>query len=89
MTPSLAQHQRNVNRVLSIERRLEIAELTGRLRAEARRMRATSGLRAPNGQSRTSWACGLQGIAKRIDKRRELGLSIDYLMTTARKMLEA
>lgn len=87
MTPALAQHQRNVNRVLSIERRLEVAELTGRLRAEARRMRRERGVQAPSGLSRVEWSAGLMGVAVMLEKRRQLGLSIDYHLKTARQML--
>ena len=79
--------QRHVNRVIAAERRLDIAELCGRLRSFAREISRDRDFVAPGGLSRGVFVAGLRGAAKRIEHRRDLGLSLGYWISSAQRML--
>ncbi len=86
-TAKLYVHQRHTNRVIATERRLEIAALTGRLRSTAREVSDDPDFVAPGGLPRHVFVAGLRGTAKKIESRRDLGLSLDYWITSAQRML--
>ncbi len=86
-TAKLYVHQRHTNRIIAAERRLEIAALTGRLRGRAREVLEDPDFTPLGGLARTTFVAGLRGAARRIDKRREMGLSLDYWITSAQRML--
>ena len=90
MTRSTAERyaeQRSVNRVIAAERRLEIAELCGRLRSTAREILGDPDYCPPGNLTRAVFVAGLRGAAQRIEKRRELGLSLSYWISSAQRML--
>lgn len=68
-------------------RLIDVAVLVGALRREARRCRTEIGYRAPPGSNRQQWAAALSVMARKIEKRRDLRLSLDYWMQRGQGML--
>lgn len=87
LNPAHAHHQRHVNRVLSVEQRLEIQALCGRLRKRSREIRDDPKFVPPIGVARIPFALSLGELAGTIDRRRKLGLSLDWWMVRAHQWL--
>lgn len=86
-TQALAFSQRNANRVFVATHATHIASIVGRLRAHARRCRVEKGYATPNGDNRKCCLDAIVGIAKKLEHRAELRLSIRWWLERATSML--
>jgi hypothetical protein len=87
MTSQLAERQRNGNRVWNMRHVTDIAAITARLRSHARRCKGEAGYRTDNSMSRSVFAAALRALAKKIDHRYQLGLSLAWWLEDARKKI--
>lgn len=87
LTQARVRSQHHALQILTVDQRIEIQTLCGRLRERAREVRSDRTFVPPIDVARVPFSEALRGLAYKIDQRRQLGLSPRYYIKTAEQWL--